>query len=256
MQKVKTLARKLRAVDENLKGNFDYGLLVFDKRKQEFFMYAYKNNPAEITNINNYKYLIRKGDPKWGLIVVGEIGNGKKPLNGRLMYLTFTYKNYYYLKFYHLDYYKKCKEYNLRNEKLKQKIEVLSNEEKKEYLLKEKELYKEFTENMKIINIINVVEYKKYLQMKSFEKVLNNMQKICEYNPPEGKQLNKIIAQKEEKLKKIIEEINSYKNNISEKYNVYNDFIIDRKLELLEKKEKLLEYNNKKEKTYEKGIEH
>ena len=36
MQKVKTLARKLRAVDENLKGNFDYGLLVFDKRKQEF----------------------------------------------------------------------------------------------------------------------------------------------------------------------------------------------------------------------------
>ena len=31
---------------------------------------------------------------------------------------------------------------------------------KKEYLLKEKELYKEFTENMKIINIINVVEYK------------------------------------------------------------------------------------------------
>lgn len=127
---------------------------------------------------------------------------------------------------------------------------------KKEYLLKEKELYKEFTENMKIINIINVVEYKKYLQMKSFEKVLNKMQKICEYNPPEGKQLNKIIAQKEEKLKKIIEEINSYKNNISEKYNVYNDFIIDRKLELLEKKEKLLEYNNKKEKTYEKGIEH
>ena len=52
---------------------------------------------------------------------------------------------------------------------------------------------------MKIINIINV---KKYLQMKSFEKVLNNMQKICEYNPPEGKQLNKIIAQKEEKLKR------------------------------------------------------
>ena len=31
-------------------------------------MYAYKNNPAEITNINNYKYLIRKGDPKWGLL--------------------------------------------------------------------------------------------------------------------------------------------------------------------------------------------